>query len=196
MAQFPYYTLNVQCLITKNVELSINTIRYIHEGKNIDVFSIICFWRFGIFPHSEKETKYIAAFHDKSISLFSPLNSCSEFIHSNPCIRYVNTPNNAGRLRINKNVWRKKDLTPVETFQMRYCRKFYLKGHQNNQKPNFGFPNLLHKMNIFWSFWIWFLSIQMPLKIDFIQYLIWKVLLIVKKFVVGKDMVAISLQKN
>ena len=54
MAQFPYYALNVQFFITKNDELSINTIRYIHEAKKIDMFSIFCFWRFGIFPHSDR----------------------------------------------------------------------------------------------------------------------------------------------
>ena len=37
----------------KNDELSINTIRCIHEAKKIDMFSIFCFWRSGIFPHSD-----------------------------------------------------------------------------------------------------------------------------------------------
>ena len=42
----------MQFFITKNDELSINTIRYIHEAKKIDMFSIFCFGSFDIFPHS------------------------------------------------------------------------------------------------------------------------------------------------
>ena len=57
MAQFPYYTLNVQFFITKNDELSINTIRYIHEAKKIDMFSIFCFGTFCILPQSETAGK-------------------------------------------------------------------------------------------------------------------------------------------
>ena len=53
MAHLLYNTLNIWFFITKNDELSVITIRYIHKGKKIDVFSIFCVGTFFISPYSE-----------------------------------------------------------------------------------------------------------------------------------------------
>ena len=42
--------------------------------------------------------------------------------------------------------------TTIESFKMRYCMNFYLKGHQSTKSHTFGFPDLLNKTGLFWNF--------------------------------------------
>ena len=58
---------------------------------------------------------------------------------------------------------------------------------RNTSSQTFGYPSLLNKVGLFWHFWIWLVANLTPLVLELHQYLILKVSLMVKTYLVGKS---------
>ena len=61
---------------------------------------------------------------------------------------------------------------------------------RNTSSQTFGYPSLLNKVGLFWYFWLWLVVILMPPEVTFVQYLIWKVSIMVKTYLVGRSVAA------
>ena len=55
-------------------------------------------------------------------------------------------------------------LATIESFQMIFCMKFYIKGIRNTSYNTFGFPNFPYKIHFWGNFWFWLLVILIPLE--------------------------------